>query len=455
MPEDTPPESLTEHYTRALRNVGMDTALQVDTALQALTEQYMQTPDPPDPVPARRCPQCGYSFPQTTEYFYQRPGNGAWEYCAGPATEDCHARYWARRRSGRRAGPAGVQRIGFEIEFVGDRSRVMLQGVTRGLAINTREYTHDVVPYWKVVTDASVVDGGELVSPPMTREEAEQQIPVLCDALRDAEATVASRCGLHVHLEVRGFRAKQLRRVWHAWYVNQDLINDYVSASRRNGQWCRNVTQSDIDHLSRAPGSTNREISRGLAGLERYSALNGQAYGRYGTVEVRLHQGTLNAKKILAWHAFCRALVDWAAASTDEVVSTAHPHHDALLEAIAPHGLDDETREYLNGRREEIAREDARLAQEERDREERCRARREEIQRDQRDQRDAHSLAVGSTATVSIDSLNNEIRRDYVTNVIMDEVRSDYMGYLLSPLTGPIPRPTGAGAFDFLGRYGG
>jgi hypothetical protein len=355
MPEDTPLESLTEHVEtlRSSELLDQGTWRAPPSWLSGFSARpNMDGTSLPDPVLDRRCPQCRRIYPRTTDFFYQRPGNGAWEYCQGEGTQNCHARYWASRGSGRRSG---LQRVGLEIEFVGDRHRVLIEALNRGLSVQTREYTHEVVDYWKIVTDASIVDGGELVSPPLTRDELERQVPVACAALTAAGATVAARCGMHVHLEVRGFRGPQLRRAWVAWFANQGLINEYVSPSRRDGQWCRLVTQADLDYLLRRETGTARDVGRGLVNLNRYSVLNGQAYGRYGTIEVRLHQGTINVKKILAWHAFCRAIVDWAAASEDDDVVVPRMSHDALLDALAPHGLDDETRDFLRTRREEIA----------------------------------------------------------------------------------------------------
>jgi hypothetical protein len=239
---------------------------------------------------------------------------------------------------------------------VGDALRVERACQDAGLECRSREYTHETTSYWKIVGDASVVDGGELVSPPLVGDEWAEQVTKACRALRSAEASVNQRCGLHVHLEVRGFRGYAIRRVYTAWYENQSLIHQLVSPSRRNGRFCVDIDRFDLDTLRERRMLTRDEVRHGLTFLERYKAINGQAYPRYGTLEVRLHQGTMSAKKILAWSELCRSIFTWA-----KETDVPHRHEDlsTFLRTLEQHGLQRRTAAYLLRRARRIRAQEA------------------------------------------------------------------------------------------------
>ena len=316
----------------------------------------------------RRCPQCRQTFPLDPQHFYVRPGNGVAEYCQGEGTNDCHDRYWAERARIRRerarttpgararaSAPADPSqlRFGVELEFVGNCSVVTAACVAAGLNAEDREYTHEVTSYWKVVTDGSVCDGGELVSPPLQGEEGFRQVMTACRALQAAEGvTIDQRCGLHVHLEMRGYTARQLGRVWRTWYNNQGVASGLLAPSRRDGQWCYDIPDADVRVVEGLRG-ISREHTRGTMGyMERYRNLNGTCYPRYGTIEFRGHQGTRSGKKTVAWIKFLRALVRWAAEG--DVARDAQEDLHVLVGELGAHGLDDETAAYLLGRAAEL-----------------------------------------------------------------------------------------------------
>ena len=117
----------------------------------------------------RRCPGCENVYPATAAYFYQR-GSGRLERCQGPDTDNCRATYYRERSRRARAGSIGAgRRFGVEIEFHGSRSAVEGALILAGLRCQVAGYGHRVTSHWRVVTDASVSSGGELVSPIFAR----------------------------------------------------------------------------------------------------------------------------------------------------------------------------------------------------------------------------------------------------------------------------------------------
>ena len=97
-----------------------------------------------------------------------------------------------------------------------------------------------------------------------------------------------------------------------------------------------------------------RDVDRHLPG-ERYKALNVTCYPKYGTVEVRLHQGTLSAEKITAWVDFGQALIAWAKAGAP-MMTYGVGRADMLTALTAAGGLSDTVAAYLEGRATELAR---------------------------------------------------------------------------------------------------
>jgi hypothetical protein len=292
----------------------------------------------------RRCPGCSAWFPQTAEFFYVRPSTGRAEKCLA-----CHRAYYTARsanRSQRRSNtPAApiVRRFGVEIEFKGDRMRVCEALRAEGLNADVEGYNHHTRSYWKVVTDASVRGGGELVSPPLSGEEGRRQLAAACRALKAAGATVDKECGLHVHHEVRDLDRSAFGRVFRQWFLNQDLINGLVSPSRRGSNpYCKQLTGSLLDAVA---GITSWSQ---LRRFDRYFTLNPTSYPKYGTLEIRQHQGTINAAKIIAWIDFGQAMIESAKRQetcerSDSVVTLLATLHDR-------YGLSENASTYLTGR---------------------------------------------------------------------------------------------------------
>lgn len=103
-----------------------------------------------------------------------------------------------------------------------------------------------------------------------------------CALLNRLGARVNKSCGLHVHLDCRDVEARQASLRGKRLASALPILSAMVPASRRDNQYCRLI---------------KNEIKRG----SRYAAINMQAYGKFKTVEVRLHSSTTNFGKIKNW----------------------------------------------------------------------------------------------------------------------------------------------------------
>lgn len=119
------------------------------------------------------------------------------------------------------------------------------------------------------------------------RTEVRNRLPALLKALKDMGGRVNKTCGLHVHLDQRGIDFTEVSTRYEKLVRSLKLLKDVVSPSRRNNSYCRINTNTDLQEC--------------IKNEDRYFAINGTAYNRYKTLEVRLFGGTLDADKISNW----------------------------------------------------------------------------------------------------------------------------------------------------------
>jgi hypothetical protein len=117
-------------------------------------------------------------------------------------------------------------------------------------------------------------------------DEIFQVITKLMTVLK-GECKVNKSCGLHVHLDMRN---KDPKKAYTNLFVMQKLLYSMCPKSRHSGSFS-------------IPEMSYREIDfKRMEGMgDRYKGINPTAFSKYGTIEVRIHSGTLNPKKINNW----------------------------------------------------------------------------------------------------------------------------------------------------------
>lgn len=259
------------------------------------------------------------------------------------------------RRAGgrnRRNVPEGEGRcFGVEIEFNGiNREAAAMALRAAGLEARSDGYHHRVVRYWKVVHDATVW-GGEAVSPILRGEDGLREMATAMRALSEAGATVDARCGLHVHHDMNGLTGDEIARFVEFYCQRNDTIDRMVSASRRNrGIGGDHLTPYELRNVTSSLRSHGTVYE---AAASRYRSLNATCYPKYGTIEIRQHQGTLNATKAQAWVRFGWAIVDAVQRGTDQQIAQGAAMLGDLTDRA---NLPARTAAYLTSRMEALAR---------------------------------------------------------------------------------------------------
>lgn len=192
-----------------------------------------------------------------------------------------------------------VNNFGVELELVGV-DKIMLTKALELLGIECRYegYTHDVTPYWKMVSDCSIrgLNAVELVSPILNGVAGLQELQKICKALDFVGASVNASCGFHVHHEALGLTDGQKTNLMKYYARLERTIDAFMPKSRKrdNNNFCKSMVTA-FEHV---------QGWQSLSELGRYYKLNFACHSNYGTIEFRQHAGTTEWEKIYNWIVF-------------------------------------------------------------------------------------------------------------------------------------------------------
>jgi hypothetical protein len=166
--------------------------------------------------------------------------------------------------------------VGIEIEF--------FTICTRNEIIN-KIFKYQLQYVSSLVTDRSVVGSdyvtfeGELRI--LTRQSTlKTTLDRVGELLKAISARVNKSCGLHVHLDMRHGRNSQEDIT--SLLLCQTLLYRMNPIERRYSKYCK-------------PGTKD------LHTRDRYYGINTEAIRKHGTIEVRIHKGTVDTKEIYLW----------------------------------------------------------------------------------------------------------------------------------------------------------
>jgi hypothetical protein len=208
---------------------------------------------------------------------------------------------------------------------------------------------------WKLETDSSATQGmsnagaepwnqgGELVSPVLKGAAGLREIEKVMAALRSVGAKVDRRHGMHVHLGVADIMGDNRARLFRNYKQAQNTLFRLVAKSRQNNTYCRKLAEFDIEQRAIAA-----ECNYPMRGSHTDS-MNISNIGRIGTIEMRMHQGTLSGKKATEW---VKLLIAFFDASRDGIVIDAD---NELVDTLLANGkISAASAEWLKNRQETL-----------------------------------------------------------------------------------------------------
>lgn len=167
--------------------------------------------------------------------------------------------------------------------------------------------------------DGSLSDEGiEFVSVPMNGDLLNRKIASFCDELKKRDYYVNRKCGLHIHLEYPRDSEdyKVIKNALLFYWKFENYFLEMVNAQRRNCEYCSRIRhhfQGDYNGLISVVKSLEDlkrwfYETREYASLteehrhdKRYCWINLHSFFYRGTLEIRLHEGTIDGEEINKW----------------------------------------------------------------------------------------------------------------------------------------------------------
>lgn len=160
---------------------------------------------------------------------------------------------------------------------------------------------------WDTSYDDSLDESGvEVKSPILRGEEGIKDIHSVVSLLNREGYYVDNSCGLHVHHDAPEFLNNKVlvNRFIRSWMNNQQHIAALVSSERHENDYSELWYEEDVQEVF------YQWETWGEMGHSKRGAFNLGSLLSHGSIEIRLHEGTLNANEIEHWIKLGNNLVD-------------------------------------------------------------------------------------------------------------------------------------------------
>ena len=195
--------------------------------------------------------------------------------------------------------------IGVEFEFEGVGARSVIEAATQ-------------LPFWVSKEDHSLRGNGRefVFKEPLFGVDATTALSGLVEYATKNKYVCNIRTGLHVHVDCRDLYPDQLRSMCIAYAAIEPLIYKWVGNNREESNFCVPWYYSEeaVQAATRILVGLTDEHSaaerlRGeAAGYQRYAGFNMNSLDRFGSIEFRQLQTTLNLKRVIDWVNMCLSI---------------------------------------------------------------------------------------------------------------------------------------------------
>jgi len=153
------------------------------------------------------------------------------------------------------------------------------------------------VPPWGLTREG---EGIEFVSPPL---QGINGLNTVRNLYALAYPVFDDSCGVHVHIDIRDHNDHERLNLVRQFVATKQHWFDYVDPKRLRNRYCYN-------DLPEVKGTWQDYYSQFIMyhPADRYYWLNLYSIRKYGTIEMRLHEATINVEKVIVW---IRTLVEF------------------------------------------------------------------------------------------------------------------------------------------------
>lgn len=122
---------------------------------------------------------------------------------------------------------------------------------------------------------------------------------------------VDSKCGLHAHFGALDFTEKDTKNAILFYTIFQDYFKYLVKENRIGGHYCNKLPETSRKSILEV-----KEIRQKTPYFsDRYRAVNFTSLAKYGTIELRIMEGTLDKDKIIGWIRLHLKILDYIKAN--------------------------------------------------------------------------------------------------------------------------------------------
>lgn len=152
-----------------------------------------------------------------------------------------------------------------------------------------------------VKSDGSVNgDALEFVSPVLQGDAGLEAVENLCAYAESHSWETDHSCGYHLHVDCTDLNDEQRKAVYYAYALTEALWARFVPPSRAGeNTYCRKMHLSPADIRRAQFSDTLYRVENGPN--HRYCWCNLLSLDRHGTIEIRLHTGTINKDQVCNW----------------------------------------------------------------------------------------------------------------------------------------------------------
>lgn len=154
--------------------------------------------------------------------------------------------------------------------------------------------------------------GFEFRMEPMEFDKSHTHVKKLLKYVKENGSDVNKSCGFHTHVSHPiFFDATFIKKLMFFWIAIEDVIMSTQPHSRMSNFYCKRYLFQYINDYGHDIPRAKDELISDMSRKDRYSALNLTALQKHGTIEVRLHAGTLDEDKIINWTIFLKSIFDY------------------------------------------------------------------------------------------------------------------------------------------------
>jgi hypothetical protein len=200
--------------------------------------------------------------------------------------------------------------VEMEVSHIGDRSKVAKVVEKWGGEVGS---DGSIDPEDTDIGNRSCGDTAEIRTAPARGELFEQQIKEICEVLVATGGKVNESCGLHVHVDARDFNSDDIFKTVLVWEKYESQMFQKVAKHRRDNDYCEAIgdTFASIVRGDGFPMVKLEKIKNEWQDLDKHCSLNLINLEHLGTIENRMHEGTIDAEKIIAWGKLNSKLIDF------------------------------------------------------------------------------------------------------------------------------------------------